>query len=89
MGLGKVIGLGIVFVFLLIGTISATITGVLEIIATAIHNGYIYVGPSLILSSAGYLTGAGIFAFITYLMGKRFVRAVRQYKASQARKPLQ
>jgi len=89
MGLGKVIGWGVAFVFLLFVTISGTISGVLELIATAIQNGYVVVGPGLIIAMIGYLTGAGIFAFITYLVGKRFVRAIKEYRASRVGKPLQ
>ena len=89
MGLGKVIGLGIAFIFLLVPTIGATISGVLELIATATQNGYVVVGPGLIIAMIGYLFGAGIFAFITYLVGKRFVRALREYRASRVGKPLQ
>ncbi len=89
MGLGKVIGLGIAFMVLLIPTIGATISGILEIIASAIHNGYIHVGSGLILSLTGYMFGAVFFAFITYLVGKVFIKAYKEYFASQARKPLQ
>ena len=87
MGLGKVIGLGIAFIVLLIPTIGTAINGVLEVIATAIQYGY--VGLGLILYMIGYMFGVGIFAFITYLVGKAFIRAIKGYKISKTAKPTQ
>ena len=87
MGLAKVIGLGIAFIILLVGTIGATIKGVLEIIATIMQYGY--VGLGLIAFFMGYGTGVAIFALITYFVGKRFVRAIKEYRASRVGKPLQ
>jgi hypothetical protein len=87
MGLGKVIGLGIAFIVLLIPTIGVAINGVLEAIATAIQYGY--VGLGLILYMVGYMIGVGFFVFITYLVGKVFIKALREYKASRVGKPLQ
>jgi len=40
-----------------------------------------------ILFLVGYYGAAAIFVLITYFVGRGFVRAVRQYRAS--RKPLQ
>jgi membrane protein implicated in regulation of membrane protease activity len=79
MGLGKVIGWGVAFIILLFLLIGASIITLAQDLA--------YGAPILYL--IGNLFGMAIFAIITYFVGRRFVRAVRQYKASQARKPLQ
>jgi uncharacterized integral membrane protein len=76
MGLGKVIGLGIAFIILLLATINGIIYG------------FAYVAQGApIPFLAGYYGAATIFVLITYFVGRRFVRAIRQYRAS--RKPLQ
>jgi uncharacterized protein (DUF2062 family) len=81
-GLGKVIGWGVAFMFLL-GVTITSFANVLGMVMQDSLNG--------IPISLGWLVaslGAGaLWAFITYLVGRRFIRAVRQYRAS--RKPLQ
>jgi len=78
MGLGKVIGLGIAFIILLLATINGIIDGF----------AYVAQGAS-ILFLVGYYGAAAIFVLITYFVGRGFVRAVRQYRASRSGKPLQ
>jgi glucan phosphoethanolaminetransferase (alkaline phosphatase superfamily) len=78
MGLGKVVGLGIAFIILLLATISGII------------DGFAYAAQGApILFLVGYYGAAAIFVLITYFVGRRFVRAVRQYRASRVGKPLQ
>jgi uncharacterized integral membrane protein len=76
MGLGKVIGLGIAFIILLLATINGIIDGF----------AYVAQGASIPFL-VGYYGAAAIFVLITYFVGRRFVRAVRQYRGSRASKP--
>jgi hypothetical protein len=75
MGLGKVIGWGVAFIFLVVIAVYAVVYAI-AMIST-------YVTPA----SIGGLGGAALWVVIAYFVGRRFVRAVRQYRAS--RKPLQ
>jgi hypothetical protein len=75
MGLGKVIGWGIAFVFLL----GVTITGFAETAAMAQSGVSI---PGLV----ALVGGATIWAIITYFVGRKFIRAIKEYRA---KKPLQ
>ena len=75
MGLGKVIGWGVAFVFLL-----SMVIYTFAYDAVAIATGSNYVLP---------LSGGVFWAVITYFVGRRFVRVVRQYRASRVGKPLQ
>ena len=74
MGLGKVIGLGIAFVFLLSMVIYTFVYD-----AVAIATGSNYVLP---------LSGGVFWAIITYFVGRKFIKAFRQYRASRVGKPL-
>jgi uncharacterized protein (DUF2062 family) len=84
MGLGKVIGWGVAFMFLL-GVTITSFADVLGMVMQASLNG--------MPISLGWLVaslGAGaLWAIITYFVGRRFVRAIKQYRASRAGKPLQ
>jgi len=75
MGLGKVIGWGITFVFLL-----SMVIYTFAYDAVAIATGSNYVLP---------LSGGIFWAIITYFVGRKFMNALREYRTSQTGKPLQ
>jgi len=74
MGLGKVVGWGIAFVFL-IGVTLSTLANVLDTMAQ-----YSAIPLGWLIASLG---AVALWAVITYFVGRRFVRAVRQYRASR------
>jgi len=84
MGLGKVIGLGIAFVFLLI----VAVIGVVDAVV-AVTQGSVLGVPLTGAALAGYMTGSLTWVVIAGVVGWLFIRAIKQYMASQARKPLQ
>jgi hypothetical protein len=84
MGLGKVIGLGIVFVFLLI----MAFFGIVDALV-AVTQGSVLGIPLTGSALAGFIAGSLVWVVIAGVVGWLFISAVRQYRASQARKPLQ
>ena len=84
MGLGKVIGLGIAFVFLLI----VAVIGVVDAVV-AVTQGSVLGVPLTGTALAGYLLGSLVWVVIAGVVGWLFIRAVRQYRASRVGKPLQ
>jgi uncharacterized protein (DUF2062 family) len=81
MGLGKVFGWGIAFVFLL----GVTITGFADVVTTITQSSVPITIPFLV----GAVGATVIWAIITYFVGRRFIRAIKQYRASRTGKPLQ
>ena len=79
MGLGRVIGWGVAFIVLLFLLVGASIITLAQDLAYGAPIPYII----------GNLLGMAIFALITYFVGRRFVRALREYRASRVGKPLQ
>ena len=80
MGLGKVIGWGVAFAFLVIISVYAVVYAIAML--------SVYVTPA----SIGGLGGSILWMAIAYFVGRRFVRALREYRASRASrvgKPLQ
>jgi hypothetical protein len=80
MGLGRVIGWGVAFVFLAVIAVYAVVYAIAML--------SVYVTPA----SIGGLGGAALWAVIAYFVGKKFMKALREYRASKAsrvRKPLQ
>ena len=77
MGLGKVIGWGVAFIFLAVVAVYA--------VAYAIAMLSVYITPA----SIGGLGGAVLWAVIAYFVGKKFMKALREYRASRVGKPLQ
>jgi len=75
MGLGKVIGWGILLVLL------AYLA--LYFVAVALAPGIMY-GAVPIGWLITNLAGAVIWAVIAYFVGRRFIRAVKEYRASRA-----
>jgi uncharacterized membrane protein YcaP (DUF421 family) len=84
MGLGKVIGLGIVFVFLLI----MSAIGVIDAVV-AVTQGSVLGIPLTGAALAGYLAGSLVWVVIAGVVGWLFIRAYKEYRASRAGKPLQ
>jgi uncharacterized protein (DUF2062 family) len=77
MGLGKVIGWGVAFIILLFLLIGASIITLAQDLAYGAPIPYVI----------GNLLGMAIFALITYFVGRRFVRAIKEYRASRTTKP--
>ena len=84
MGLGKVIGLGVVFTFLLIMAFFGVIDAVV-----AVTQGSVFGIPLTGAALAGYLFGSLVWVVIAGVVGWLFIRAVREYRASRVGKPLQ
>jgi hypothetical protein len=82
MGLGKVIGLGVAFVFLLI----MAFYGIVDALV-AITQGNVFGIPLTGAALAGYLAGSLIWVVIAGVVGWFFISAIKEYRAS--RKPLQ
>ena len=80
MGLGKVIGLGVAFVFLVVIAVYAVVYAIAML--------SVYVTPA----SIGGLGGSILWVVIAYFVGRKFMKALREYRASRATragKPLQ
>ena len=75
MGLGKVIGWGVAFAFLVVISVYAVVYAIAML--------SVYVTPA----SIGGLGGSILWMVIAYFVGRRFVRAVREYRASRTTKP--
>ena len=84
MGLGEVIGLGIVFVFLLI----MSVIGVIDALV-AVMQGSVFGIPLTGAFLAGYVAGSLVWVVIAGVVGWEFIRAYKKYRASRVGKPLQ
>jgi uncharacterized integral membrane protein len=82
MGLGKVVGLGIAFVILLI-------IAFFDVVGTmvAVAQGSVFGVPLTGSVLVGFVAGSLIWVVVAGVLGWLFIRAVRQYRGS--RKPLQ